>query len=336
MDFTIDPNAGASSKPYSFTLKAVGPGGTATGVLSLSQPVAPAATVDILSLNSSPASLPGAGTASLTVSAALTGANQCAWSMDGGAATTVACTTSSSRNFGLIAPNPGPAAISHSFELDVTGPGGTASETLTMSQPPVTAPGPSITSITPSPASLTSDGGTLNIALAVSGASTCSITGDHGVVGVSGANCSSGSYNRDFAIHANTSGSDITYTFDVTATSAGNSATGSLSMTQPAAVPPGPEVTGMASSPKTVDYHGGTFTITAHVKNAAHCTMTSNPDVGSKGSTGCSGGSFTGTVTFPQNDTTSSKPYTVTVQVTGTGNATASGTLTYYVPPKPS
>jgi hypothetical protein len=333
-DFTIDPNGSASNKPYSFTLKAVGPGGTASGTLSLTQPVAPTAPVDILSFNASPASLPGAGTASLTVSATLTGASQCAWSMDGGAPTTVACTSSSSHNFGVIAANPGPGAASHSFKLDVTGPGGTASETLTMSQPPVTAPGPAITSITPSPTSLTSDGGTLNVALAVQNADTCSIAGDHGVGSVTGADCSSGSYNHDFAIPANTTDSAITYTFDITATSGANSATGSLTMTQPAAVPPGPKVTSMTSSPKTVDYHGGTFTITAHVTNAGHCTMTSDPDVGSKPSTDCSGGTFTGTVAFPQNNTASSKPYTVTVHVTGPGG-TASGTLTYNVPPKP-
>jgi hypothetical protein len=62
--------------------------------------------------------------------------------------------------------------------------------------------------------------------------------------------------------------------------------------------------------------------------------MTSDPDVGSKGSTDCSGGTFTGTVTFPQNNTASSVPYTVTVHVTGPGG-NASGTLTYNVPPKP-
>ena len=251
--FTIPADSTNQPANFSFTLSASGAGGSASATLSLQQPVAAAPAVDILSLNASPASLPGAGTPSLTVSATLTGASQCTWTMDGGTPTAPeTCTTSSSHNFGVIAANPGPGVASHSFELDVTGPGGTASETLTMSQPPVTAPGPTITSITPSPDQLTAAGGTLNIALDVTGASTCSITGDHGVGSVTGADCSSGSYNHDFTIPANNTGADITYTFDVTATSGANSATGSLSITQPAAVPPGPQVTRMTSSPATV------------------------------------------------------------------------------------
>jgi hypothetical protein len=335
-DFTIPANSTASPGSYSFNLSASGAGGSADATLTLDQPVAAADPPNVVSMTPSPASLTAAA-GTVTVSATLARASHCTWTSDPdvGSATSAPCTTSSSHDFSVPA-NVGKTAKTYTFEIDVTGPGGTASSSLTMTQPATVPVGPQITSITPNPTSLTSGGGTLTVTAGVQNASTCSITSSPDV-GSTGSNvpCTSNSVSHPFTIPANTGTTSKSYTFTVSAKANNTTVTGTLTMTQPAAVPPGPKVTSMTSSPKTVDYHGGTFTITAHLTHGATCTMKSDPDVGSKGSTDCSSGTFTGTVTFPKNKTASSVPYTVTVHVTGPGG-TASGTLTYYVPPKPA
>ena len=230
---------GSQPVSYSFKLSASGAGGSANATLTLDQPVAAAARGRHPEPQRHlPRRCPPQA-ASLTVSATLTGASQCTWTMDrrhpDRARARLHHVEQSRLRGHRGEPGSGRRPRTAS-RLDVTGPGGTASETLTMSQPPVTASVRRSRRSRRRPTSLTADGGTLNIALAVTGAATCSITGDHGVGSVTGADCSSGSYNHDFTIPANNTGTDITYTFDVTATSGANSATGSLSMTQPAAV----------------------------------------------------------------------------------------------------
>jgi hypothetical protein len=336
--FTLPANSSATNRSFSFTLKAVGPGGTAIATLTATEPPAQAPPVTVLSINSSPAAVPGTGTATFMVSATLSGASTCTWTEDSGTPTTPeSCTTSASHDFGPIAANLGATPITHTFELDATNADGTgtASASLTVTQPPATVLAPTMNSITPSPTTLTSDGGTLTVSASVSGADTCTMTSSPDVGSLSSTDCSGGTTSHDFTIPANTTGSDITYTITVNATSAGGTATGTLTMIQPAAVPPAPKVVSMTYAPKKLDYHGGAVTITAHVTNASTCTMTSTPNVGSKPSTDCSGGTLSGTVTFPPNNTKSDAQYSVTVHAHGDGGK-AEGTLTFFLPPKPA
>jgi hypothetical protein len=327
--FTVLANTTASPKTYTFTLAVDGPGGTANGMLTMTQPpTAVAARPSIDSITPTPSSLTATG-GSLTVTAAVSNATSCTLTGDHGLGTTTnsSCTLTPhvSKVF-TIPTNTTANPVTYTFTVAASGAGGTASGTLTMTQPGTTPAAPQVTIMTSSPASVTSSGGHFTIAATIAHGVTCSLTSNATIVSTTSSNCSAGNFGGVISIPANTTSTNQTYTVTVHVSGVGGAmATGTLTYT----VPPPPPTASLTSTPKTLSSGGGNLTVTGTVTRATSCALASTPNLGSK-SGDCSS-TFGQTFSVPSNHSGSTKTYTFTLSVTGAGGS-ASATLSLTQP----
>jgi hypothetical protein len=87
----------------------------------------------------------------------------------------------------------------------------------------------------------------------------------------------------------------------LSATGTGGTATGTLTLNQPAAPP---TISNYVSSPTSIPAGGGNITFTAAVTNASTCSFTVDSEVGivaSGPSSSCAGGTFSFTYSVPAN-----------------------------------
>jgi hypothetical protein len=127
---SIPQNNGTTTKTVTITVGATGPGGTASGTLTFDVPPPPPTATALVP---NPSTLPKGG-GSVTFSSTLTGASQCVLSSSpniGGASG--ACTTSFSQALS-IPPNASGATETYTFTLNVTGPGGVTTRSITLAQ----------------------------------------------------------------------------------------------------------------------------------------------------------------------------------------------------------
>lgn len=325
----VPANSTLLAKSYSFKLTASRVGATsAINTVVVDVAATPAPTIQ--SFDASPPTLPNTG-GTVDLTAAVTDATTCKFTATPtvtGLPVTQQCAGGTATTSVTLPANPALTPKVYKFTLTVARPGGGSLVSAPVSVTIAATPPPAAQTFTATPTELSPAGGTVDLAAAVTDATTCKLTVTPTVAGLPlSAPCTGGAFAATVALPANPTVTAKSYSFKLTLTRTGG---GAAVVTAPVVVTvdgqPLPSVDYFQASATLLAPAGGSVDLSVGASNADTCKFTVSPAIsGFPRTVACTAGYATTNVVLPANATMAAKIYTFKVAAGRTGAPSVTG-----------